>query len=252
MKESVQFGMNKTPAQMKPKMTADMVDGYNEFPAVSEDISVNAFELRKGYINEADGFGSVPMPLTAKGLISSGVELVKGKSPPILVDKLGQRLAYERSGTRLYDALITKCKASDANIDLDILNRFRSDEAEHFAMVQECIVAIGGDPTAQTPCADASGVMAIGLVQLMTDPRSSVAQCVEAQLTAELTDVAAWDLLIELAEDAGLDEHVTRFKAAKLTEDLHMETMKAWLTEMTKENKIVPVPRLASGEMAKI
>lgn len=32
---------------------------------------------------------------------------VKGDSPTILLDKLGERLAFKRTGTRLYDALIT-------------------------------------------------------------------------------------------------------------------------------------------------
>lgn len=43
-------------------------------------------------------------------------------------------------------------------------------------MLSEAIVDMGGDPTAQTPCADVSAVAAMGLIQVLTDPRTTLAQ----------------------------------------------------------------------------
>jgi hypothetical protein len=60
----------------------------------------------------------------------------------------------------------------------------------HFELVRCTIEMMGCDPTAQTPCADLVGVETLGLVQVLTDPRTTVAQCMNAILTAELADNA--------------------------------------------------------------
>src|SRR5690606_41459299 len=49
---------------------------------------------------EADRIGSVPVPGSAKGMLKSTFDMALGKSPELLVDKLGERLAFERSGDR--------------------------------------------------------------------------------------------------------------------------------------------------------
>jgi rubrerythrin len=241
MKDSAEFGLNKTPTQLHPIMTQSMLDGCEEFPPHAEDLSMDAFTMRKSYIENNEQLGAVPMPSTLKGAVSTGLQALTGNSPSILIDKLGQRLAFERSGVRLYDALITKCKSAEPVLDISTLEQFRNDEAEHFALVKDCIVSIGGDPTAQTPCADSSGVAAMGIMQLLNDPRSSIPQCVEAVLMAELADSAAWELLVELANEAGLDEYVDRFQQASLTEDHHMQTIKDWLQRLTMENEVKSV-----------
>jgi ferritin-like metal-binding protein YciE len=67
------------------------------------------------------------------------------------------------------------------------------------------------------------GVASMGIVQVLTDPRSSMAQCLSAILTAELTDNAGWELLINLAENLGYDDMKTQFKAALENEEQHLE-----------------------------
>ena len=64
------------------------------------------------------------------------------------MDKLGERLAFERGGTRLYELLITKCEASQVTADekvLKSLKKIRREEAEHMAMVKEAIASL--DPS---------------------------------------------------------------------------------------------------------
>lgn len=241
MKESAEFGLNKTPTQLHPKMTKDMVSGYKEFPQRNEEKAIDSFTMRKDYIENSEPFGDVPVPSTIRGAVSAGVQAIKGNSPSVFIDKLGERLAFERSGVRLYDAFITKCNSAKPELSTFILEEFRQEELEHFALVRDCITAIGGDPTAQTPCADASGVTAMGLMQLITDPRSTIPQCLEAMLTAELTDVAGWDLLVKLVEDAGLRDFATKFESAKIAEDRHLDTLKSWLERMIRRNDVGPV-----------
>lgn len=237
MKDSAEFGLNKTPTQLHPEMTEAMSRGYEEFPPHAEDRSIDAFTMRKSYIENKEPLGTVPIPATLKGAFNTGVQAIQGNSPSVLIDKLGQRLAFERSGVRLYDALITKCKSAEPVLDIDLLEQFRKDEAEHFALIKNCIVSIGGDPTAQTPGADSSGVAAMGIMQVLNDPRSSIPQCVDAILIAELADSAAWELLIELATEAGLTDYVEKFQQAQLTEDYHLQTIKDWLQRLTLENE---------------
>lgn len=241
MKDAAEFGLNKTPAQLHPLMTQSMIEGYDEFPAHAEDMAIDAFTLRKSYIQNSEQLGAVPLPNTLRGAVSTSVQAIQGNTPSVLIDKLGERLAFERGGVRLYDALITKCKSAEPDLDIHVLEQFRDDEGEHFALVQDCIVSMGGDPTAQTPCADSSGMIAMGLMQVLNDPRSSIPQCVEAILIAELADSAAWELLIELVDEAGLSDYVDRFQQASLTEDYHMQTIKDWLERLTLNNELKAV-----------
>ncbi|HEY8157339.1 MAG TPA: ferritin-like domain-containing protein [Methylobacter sp.] len=241
MKDAAEFGLNKTPTQLHPVMTQSMIEGYEEFPPHAEYNAIDAFTMRKNYIQRSEQLGAVPLPSTLSGVVSSGAQAIQGNSPSALIDKLGERLAFERSGVRLYDALITKCRAAAPDLDIQILEQFRDDEAQHFALVQECIVSMGGDPTAQTPCADSSGVATMGFMQVLNDPRSSIPQCAEAILMAELADAAGWELLTTLADEAGLSDYIDKFDQARRTEDHHMYTIKDWLERLTLNNELEEV-----------
>jgi rubrerythrin len=145
----------------------------------------------------------------------------------VLMDKLGERLAFERSGTRLYDALMVKCTESK-NIPAKDIRHIRDEEVVHFALVGAAIESLGGDPTAQTPSADVAGVEGMGLMQVVNDPKTTVAQALHAILVAELTDNAAWDELIELTSQVGNDELVARFTKAREEEREHLVKVQEW------------------------
>jgi rubrerythrin len=174
------------------------------------------------------------MPGTIKGTVGMGVDLLKGGRPQVLLDKLAERLAFERTGARLYDALLTKLDvvhAGRASISHDLVAGIRADEARHMLLAREAIEAIGGDPTAQTPSADVAGVEAMGLVQVLSDPRTSLAQSLHAILTAELSDNAGWETLIALAHEHGQSELVDRFSDALQQERRHLRLVQSWYEE---------------------
>ncbi len=177
---------------------------------------------------EADRIGSVPVPGSAKGMLKTGFDMMRGKSPEVFLDKLGERLAYERNGVRLYEAMIAKVKALDTpdTALVDTLMHIRNEEHEHMMLVHQAIETLGADPTAQTPCADVVGAMSLGIVNVLTDPRTNVDQCLNALLTVELTDNAAWELLIELAQAAGHPNIADSFTKAKTQEDDHLVKIK--------------------------
>jgi len=177
-----------------------------------------AAKVRAEYVAEAGPVGTLP----------------QAEAPlMLLMDKLGERLAFERSGTRLYDALMMKCKAAGAKIPAKELQHIRDEEAMHFALCGAAIQSLGGDPTEQTPCADIAGVEGMGLVQVLTDPRTTVAQCLHAILVAEMTDNAAWEELIELTLPTGNDDLVARFRKAQANEAEHLGKVRGWYKAAT-------------------
>lgn len=178
-------------------------------------------KIRLRYAKESDPVGTLPEPQ------QTGVMAV-------LMDKLGERMAFERAGTRLYDALMVKCAADASKIvSAEELKHIRDEEAMHFALVGAAIQTLGGDPTAQTPGADVAGVEGQGLMQVLNDPKTTLAQALHAIMVAELTDNAAWDELIELTTESGNDDLVERFIKARQNEAEHLETVMGWYKAAT-------------------
>lgn len=227
-------GMNRTGIQMSPIDSKAMqnVDAAL-LPDDTADESALA-EMRNEYIMNADTLGSVPLPGTLTGAANMVVQALKGDSPHILLDKLGERLAFERTGTRLYDALITKCDVmldGDISMTIEDLEQIRADEARHFALIADAIESLGGDPTSQTPSADLVGVESQGLIQVLNDPRTSIAQSLHAIMTAELSDKAGWETLVALADEHELTDMVDDFAQALNQEREHLALVQTWYEE---------------------
>lgn len=234
MEQSTQVGMNRTGIQMSPLDTDRMTEvSAQSHPSVSDATMV---DMRSSYITEADPVGTIPVPGTVKGAVKTTVKKLTGNRPEVLIDKLGERLAFERTGTRLYDALLTKFESitdgSTSDVPLDLLREFREQEAQHFELLAGCMEEIGADPTAQTPCADVAGVESMGILQVLTDPRTTPAQCLNAILIAELTDNVGWELLIGLAQEMGQTDMVQRFSVALSQEEKHLTHIKQWHEKM--------------------
>ncbi|AJD49632.1 hypothetical protein S7S_16100 [Isoalcanivorax pacificus W11-5] len=226
------IGMNRTGIQMSPLQSQQQTDiAEDTAPTLPGDASDLA-SARQRHISPDDSIGSVPLPGSLKGAVKTTVQKVTGHHPAMLIDKLGERLAFERNGVRLYDALIAKATALAVSAErIARLHHFRGEEAEHMERVKRAMEQIGADPTAQTPAADVAGVAAIGVLQVITDPRTSFSQSLDALLTAELTDNAAWELLIDMARDAGQQEMVSSFTQALEQEQDHLGTVRIWLRE---------------------
>lgn len=231
------MGHNLTGAQMSPKDTERQLDAIKHFPP---DVPGNPSQLmnaRREMGAESGRIGSVPIPGSAKGMLKSTFEKMLGKNPEVLINKLGERLAYERTGVRLYEAALAKVhgleKADPALVTT--LQDIRNDEEEHFQLLVSALEKLGADPTAVTPDADVVGVIAMGPMQVLTDPRTDIPQSLNALLTLELADNAAWELLIELSEQAHQKEIAANFKKALAQEERHLETIKGLLREHMRE-----------------
>src|SRR6185369_17992817 len=85
----------------------------------------------------------------------------------------------------------------------------------------------------QTPSADIVGVLSLGIVQVVSDARTTMAQTLQAMLTVELADNDGWEMLITLANGLGASEHQQDFEQALDSEREHLDKVRAWLEEMT-------------------
>jgi len=226
MREQVPTGMNRTGVQMSPFDTAALERDIQSLMPPAPDDMEGIARMRSASITDADELGTVPPPGNLRGMLTTGTAALLGNEPQLLLDKLGERLAFERAGVRLYEALIDKVDALErsgtATAPLPVLAQIRDEEAQHFALVARAIQSLGGDPTVQTPCADLAGIESGGLLQAVSDPRTTVAQSLHAILLAEMADNSGWEVLIALAHEQQHDAMVADFGKALSNERDHL------------------------------
>ncbi|HZN01696.1 MAG TPA: ferritin-like domain-containing protein [Pyrinomonadaceae bacterium] len=236
MKSAAQQVMNgnRTGIQTAPELAEELIEGANGAPPSSEGGIQDIAEYRGEYITEGYPIGSMPMLPVSEEAEADEEEV----GMAALFDKLSERLAFERMGTRLYEALLNKVEMlgeSEPGPTLEDIEHIGSEELEHFLLLNRTIEDLGGDPTVQSPCADVAGVASMGIMQVLTDPRTSLPQCLQAILTAELTDNAGWELLIKLADNLGQEEMKAEFEEALAHEEEHLQNVRAWLSECVLE-----------------
>ena len=236
MKSAAQQVMNgnRTGIQTAPELAEELIEGAKGAPPSSEGGIQDIAEYRGEYITEGYPIGSMPMLPVSEEAEAEEEEV----GMAVLLDKLSERLAFERMGTRLYEALLNKVEMlgeSEPGPTLEDIEHIGSEELEHFLLLNRTIEDLGGDPTVQSPCADVAGVASMGIMQVLTDPRTSLPQCLQAILTAELTDNAGWELLIKLADNLGQEEMKAEFEEALAHEEEHLQNVRAWLSECVLE-----------------
>lgn len=236
MENSTKLGMNRTGIQMSSSESTAQQEAVKEFQPDAVGNPDDFDEVHREYVREADRLGSVPMPGNMKGMAKTAASKLTGNHPEVLIDKLGERLAYERSGVRMYQAFIAKVEATEAPESEELLKdlkHIRSEESEHFELLWRTINKLGADPTAVTPCAEVAGIQGMGIVKVLTEPRTTIGQCLGALLTIELADHAAWELLIPLARECGQDDIADSFTDALQEEEEHTDMIRGWVKRMT-------------------
>lgn len=232
MKQQSTMGTNRTGMAIAAERGEAMVVGMEEFAPTSEGSAHDIALVRIAYAKEAGPLGSMPTPAGMKNKAKTAVKTVLGEQPVLFLDKLGERLAFERTGTRLYEALLSKYEAfgsfsggpEQADIE-DILH----EEYSHFTMLQTTIEQLGGDPTAVTPAAALQATASQGIAKVIVDPRTTLLQSLEAILVAELTDHACWTTLLALAQKADETSLTKQFEQALLTEQEHLDKVYTWV-----------------------
>ncbi|MBA2709185.1 MAG: ferritin-like domain-containing protein [Tatlockia sp.] len=226
------IGQNHTGAALSPINVKSMLKAAKKYPSDVKGNSTKMEKARIASIMDADAIGSMAPPLSVlKGIKNK----LMGKQVGTFLDKLGERLAYERTGVRLYEAAHAKAIALNASRkELKILEHIRTEEAEHMEILKKAIKHLGGDPTVMTPGADLTGVMGLGMMQVLSDSRTDMDQCLNTLLNIELIDNAAWELLIEFADHNEYDKLSKSFTKALLQEQEHLLMIRDLLKDHLK------------------
>lgn len=207
---------NRTGTAVAPDRASEMMAAVEEFPPTSDGAAKAIAAVRVAYAQE----GADPArPALAK-------------QTPLLMDKLGERLAFERVGTRLYEALLSKHEAYgsyDGGPSSDDITQILEEELQHFRMLAEIITELGGDPTEVTPSANLQLTASRGVRDVLVDPRTNLVESLEAIVMAELTDNECWETLAGLARLAGQEDLAERCEEALATEQEHLEKVRGWL-----------------------
>lgn len=233
-----EFFVNRTGIMLNPGLSAELLQSAKETVPSSDGDDGDELRLERAeYVEEALPIGSCPS-------VVDGIDARQDEQPSpadhrmaVLLDKLGERLAFERQGTRLYEAFIQKVEtlsSADGNgPEIDNLRHICAEELEHFKLLQETIVELGGDATVQSPSADVAGVLSHGALQIVSDPRTTVAQGLQALLTAELVDNDGWEMLQKLAEQLGHADLAAECGSALEEEREHLESVRTWASNLT-------------------
>jgi rubrerythrin len=227
---------NRTGIMTNPELSIEMIEGAKQTVPSSQGDATEMAAVKADYIEEAVPIGSSPVMVEVS---EDGESVGQFDGLAVLLDKLGERLAFERQGTRLYEAFLQKCESltlEDASgPSIEELRHICEEELEHFHLLQNAIIALGGDATVQTPSADVAGVLSHGVMQVVSDPRTTIPQTLQAMLTAELVDNDGWQMLQELAAELGQDDLEEQCGKAYEEEQEHLEKVREWLTSMTMD-----------------
>jgi hypothetical protein len=218
VENSTMPGRNHTGLAPHAKEREDMVRGAQEFRPTSSGGPDQIAQVRIAYARAGGPHGTMSAAVDPTRL-------------PVL-DKLGARLQFERTGTRLYDALISKLDAYgmfDGGPTRQQLIEIRDQEHAHALLAQDLIRALGGDPTMVTPCANLQATASRGIVDVLVDPRTNLIDGLEAILVAELADQDSWAALARSAEPLGDAALTAKITQAQQTELQHLKKVRGWL-----------------------
>lgn len=225
-------GLNRTGIATSPRMAPEMVQAAEQFSPVDEGSQQDMARVRSLYVAHATRFGTMPPPASLKEVGADTLQMLKGNKPLVLLDKLGNRLAFERTGARLYEALSSRVRGGpnwEGGPSAEDIAAIHADELEHFQLVKNWITKLGSDPTVITPSAEVSAVAALGPLQVLGDPRIPLRCALDAILIIELTDNDGWAMLIDLAASVGMTEMAADFQRALMAEEQHLQAVRSWV-----------------------
>ena len=128
--------VNRTGLGFAPELAQELIEGAEASTPSSAGNAGGIEAMRAIYADAAEPIGTVPASVTP----GKETKKARKKPTPALLDKLGGRLAFERSGVRLYEGVLLKYRVHgswDGGPTEAELEHLRSEEREHFLMLHE-------------------------------------------------------------------------------------------------------------------
>jgi rubrerythrin len=233
---------NRTGLMTHPELSAELIEAAKNTVPTTQGNGEQIAMSRADYANEALPIGSPPLSCVEVSEEDQENEeslAMDSEGMVVLLDKLGERLAFERQGTRLYQAFLQKFETLAEDDELgpssEEIKHICEQELEHFKLLQKAIVQLGGDATVESPSADIAGLLSQGALQVVSDPRTTIPQSLQALLTAELADNDGWELLQQVAAEVGEKDLEKQCRKAFEHEQEHLDKVRGWVLEMTIE-----------------
>ena len=122
-----------------------------------------------------------------------------------LIDVLAERLAFERAGVRLYDAVLSRLESAEPAVRrmLPRVEQQRAEAQAHAAWLEAQLRGLEAGAAAGTRRAELAHLETEGLLRIAGDGAATVQEMFHALYVFELTDEGGWDLLVQLADRGG-------------------------------------------------
>ncbi|GAB3254758.1 hypothetical protein [Chitinimonas naiadis] len=172
--------------------------------------------------------------------------------PPVLIEKLAERLAAVAAGSHLYDLLVSRygsgmdeacldmlrragslCSGAKAETPPDSLRRIQQEKAMHAILLEQALDYLGSPTPPHASADDLSTISFSTAAQMMTVPHAGFESRLSALLSTELADSAGWELLVKLTEQVGLTFMAEDFQEALKQEQQHIALIKDWICTLT-------------------
>ncbi|MBI4398154.1 MAG: hypothetical protein HY586_03420 [Candidatus Omnitrophica bacterium] len=151
-----------------------------------------------------------------------------------LLETLSECIVYERAQLILYTALFDKARSlRRGKMLLDELSFIRDQKLDHFQLFTEFAAQMGSPASVESCGMHAFHAVSRNVLEIVRHPYSALAQSFSVLLSSELTGnfYLCWQRLIQLAENAGLEELTGPFEQALQSEMQHNEIIRQRLTE---------------------
>jgi bacterioferritin (cytochrome b1) len=168
-----------------------------------------------------------------------------------VIDVLNERLAFERAGVKLYDRILEVMGGMpDENVQRmqGEMQEHRDEEKEHEEWLEEQIRALGGDAHTETEKSRLVTRESKGIEEVVMS-EAQLPHLLHALLAAELVDNAGWDLLVQIADEAGDREAKRAFKKRLHEEEDHLLFIRKAVEKLSFQEilgKEVKLPKSAS------
>ena len=156
------------------------------------------------------------------------------------IDKLTQRWVVERAAVTMYKEAIDRLSVNELLRGvMPELERFMGQEQLHADMLEQLLAELGRSDVHgehATPAVNLAASTMSAILESIRAPRATARSIMEAILMAERVDVGGWELLTDLAKEAGLDEDYLRsFRAADREEREHEHVVRTHLMRLEHE-----------------
>lgn len=142
-----------------------------------------------------------------------------------VVDLLMERLTFERASVKLYDRVLERMIDSDnpeVQRMLQAMREHREEEKEHEEWLEAQLRALDANPHGESELSRLIETESMGIEEVVLHSGAQLPHLLHAMLAAELVDNAGWELLVQLADEAGDKAAKKGFKKRLHEEEKHL------------------------------